>query len=373
MTFSPARSLLAFLCVASLGLLPAGHASACECIDPPWGMVGWWRGDDSPADAASGNSAIPAGGITYAAGKVDAAFVFDGVDDVLALPVAVHSFMHEDVSIDAWVKVDDLSVSRAIFSTGDFRAAQANTAMVLYVDTDGTVHWTIRLNGSDADTIYTQSSTSLVPGSWYHIVALREFQNETDGVRLYINGAIEDAQPDIPDLFDLDYNGNGPWSTRHASIGVYQLEVTSDIYNTGAGVGAWFDGEIDEVELFDRVLTDDEILALYEADSAGKCKDEEAGDEDDDGVLDDEDVCPGTLFPDAVPTVGLGVSRWSDMDGDGVFDTIWPSSSVSPMPFTIDDTAGCSCGQIITALGLGGGLTKFGCSTGVMKTWVAMQ
>jgi hypothetical protein len=53
------------------------------------------------------------------------------------------------------------------------------------------------------------------------------------------------------------------------------------------------------------------------------------------------------------------------------FDTIRPNSVDGPGPsFTIQDTAGCSCSQIIDALHLGRGHAKLGCSIGIMQKWV---
>ncbi len=96
------------------------------------------------------------------------------------------------------------------------------------------------------------------------------------------------------------------------------------------------------------------------------------GDEDGDGVLDPVDVCPGTEIPESVPTERLGTNRWALVDGDGIFDSTHPQmgrkGNVSGL--TIWDTGGCSCEQIIDALGLGKGHEKFGCSTGIMRTWI---
>jgi predicted extracellular nuclease len=96
------------------------------------------------------------------------------------------------------------------------------------------------------------------------------------------------------------------------------------------------------------------------------------GDEDGDGVLDPVDVCPNTVIPEGVPTERLGTNRWALVDGDGAFDSTHPQigrrGNVSSL--TIWDTGGCSCEQIIDALGLGQGHEKFGCSTGVMKVWI---
>ncbi len=95
-------------------------------------------------------------------------------------------------------------------------------------------------------------------------------------------------------------------------------------------------------------------------------------DEDADGVPNDDDVCPGTVIPEGVPTVRLGVNRWALTDGDGIFDTVPPAGGGPGADFTIGDTAGCSCEQIIVAQGLGRGHVRFGCSTGEMAAWVAL-
>ena len=97
-----------------------------------------------------------------------------------------------------------------------------------------------------------------------------------------------------------------------------------------------------------------------------------AGDSDGDGIPDDGDICPGTVIPEAVPTQRLGVNRFALTDADGIFDTVAPTGTGSQKVFTIVDTAGCSCEQIIAMLDLGEGHTRFGCSIGAMKEWIGM-
>jgi len=97
-----------------------------------------------------------------------------------------------------------------------------------------------------------------------------------------------------------------------------------------------------------------------------------APDADQDGVLDEVDMCLDTAIPESVPTRKLGVNRWTLVDDDGTFDTAPPPGGGGgpDFTFTIADTGGCSCEQIIEAWDLGQGHTKFGCSTGVMLQWI---
>ncbi|MEM7357040.1 MAG: hypothetical protein AAF657_39870, partial [Acidobacteriota bacterium] len=93
-------------------------------------------------------------------------------------------------------------------------------------------------------------------------------------------------------------------------------------------------------------------------------------DSDVDGVPDAEDVCPGTLIPEDVPTVTLGFFRYALTDNDTTFDTRVPWwFPITPPTFTTEDTAGCSCDQIIDELNLGNFQRKFGCGLIVMKVW----
>jgi predicted extracellular nuclease len=95
-------------------------------------------------------------------------------------------------------------------------------------------------------------------------------------------------------------------------------------------------------------------------------------DEDADGVPNDDDACPGTVIPESVPTLRLGTNRWALVDDDGIFDTKPPIGGGPGFSFTLGDTAGCSCEQIIAVQGLGVGHSRFGCSAGEMEEWVEL-
>lgn len=99
----------------------------------------------------------------------------------------------------------------------------------------------------------------------------------------------------------------------------------------------------------------------------------EPADADGDGVHDDDDFCPGTDVPEGVPTVQLNPNHWALGDDDFAFDTLIKGRGKGPnRSYILEDTAGCSCEQIIEAQGLGYGHTMHGCSIGVMDDWVEL-
>ena len=85
-----------------------------------------------------------------------------------------------------------------------------------------------------------------------------------------------------------------------------------------------FRGLVDEVEVHNRALSASEILTIFNAGSAGKCK---VSDTDGDGVPDDEDNCPTIPNAPQVDTDADGsgdacdacpADPFNDGDGDGI-------------------------------------------------------
>jgi hypothetical protein len=96
-------------------------------------------------------------------------------------------------------------------------------------------------------------------------------------------------------------------------------------------------------------------------------------DGDADGVPDDLDLCPGTAIPERVPSRHLLPGTYALTDGDGIFDTVTPKRDRGkPRVFTLEDTAGCSCEQIISRLRLSRFHQKYGCSFFAMAAWTRL-
>jgi hypothetical protein len=72
------------------------------------------------------------------------------------------------------------------------------------------------------------------------------------------------------------------------------------------------DGRMDEITVYDHVLSEGEILDIFNAGSAGKCTDQ--ADLDGDGVL--EDACPASDLSDTVVIDGCD---------SGVANPVFPS------------------------------------------------
>ena len=98
-------------------------------------------------------------------------------------------------------------------------------------------------------------------------------------------------------------------------------------------------------------------------------------DADGDGVPGDVDLCENTAMPEeSVPESGhLNPNHYAVLGGGGRFARGEPrgNGDGADTEFSLTDTRGCSCEQIIAAMSLGAGHRKYGCSRGVMLEWIA--
>lgn len=97
-------------------------------------------------------------------------------------------------------------------------------------------------------------------------------------------------------------------------------------------------------------------------------------DTDLDGVPDAVDLCPESVIPEtAVPTQRLKPNRCVVNPGPDFVCGLPPGQAKKggvPVTFTLAETLGCTCEQIIAAQDLGKGHTKFGCSRGAIEEWI---
>jgi len=158
---------------------------------------------------------------------------FDAVDDYINVSFDASSY--SELSISAWIKPDDVDtiqrfVSLKYDSADDIRFWVFNGALKISFD-DGTID----------DATYNDA---LSVGLWYHIAATYT----DDELLLYLNG-VEVASD--------------------TSITPFDFSGLDGLLTFGRfGAGSVFNGSLDEVRIYNRSLSSDEVKALYDIDSA---------------------------------------------------------------------------------------------------------
>ena len=241
----------------------------CPCVPPPADMVAWWPLDETSGTTANdlagvNNQGTHVNGPTPTPGKVAGALRFDGVDDHVRVPdhaeldVGTGNF-----TLDAWVRT---TASQGVVVFVDKRSGPTPLGYSLFL-ANGRLGFQMA-NGVGSSTctsaptsgvacvnyVAPTTSPNVADGQWHHVAAVVDRANTTTGVRLYVDG--------VQVFSGAPLSGN--------------LDNTSDLYmgvrTPAQGGGGFLRGDLDEVELIKRALTLQEIQALFQAGSAGKCK-----------------------------------------------------------------------------------------------------
>jgi len=176
-------------------------------------LVGYWRFDEGSGGTAGDSSGLGNDGTIYGAswvdGKYGKALSFDGDDYVKVFADASHDITDE-VTIEAWVKSNNWSPSATK------RIVTKNN------------YWNLDCSGFDT-------------AKWYHIVGT--YSKSAGKATLYVNG----------EVFAEEFvTGDITGGTEHA-IYIGRKYVSTDFW----------DGLIDEVRIYNRALSPEEIQALY--------------------------------------------------------------------------------------------------------------
>jgi hypothetical protein len=204
-------------------------------------LRGYWAMDFYDAtnildNSTNSNDALFVNGIgtsDLTTGKYGLGLEFNRAESHLLQAAYTEDFnITKEVTVEAWVKVNDNTNTLGIFRKNnafamrrDSAAAGTDFAFFIY---NGTA-WEPRAQTSDATTI----------GEWYHVVGTYDPDGGSNNLKIYVNGVLEASTTRIGDI-----------------------NINSNVVQIGRFTGD-MNGTIDEVRLYSRALTPEEINASY--------------------------------------------------------------------------------------------------------------
>jgi hypothetical protein len=223
------------------------------CASLPTDALAWWRAESDATDDVSGFDGTLNGDATFVAGKVGNAFSFGGAGHVALPKVSEWNFGTSSFSIAAWFASSSVGYRNIIrYHDGGGSSGWWGVRS----NPDGRLQFLLA-DASGSPNNQTLTSTEVVAdGAWHHVVAVRDASGGQ--LRLYLDGA-EAAAP----IADNGYEVAGD-SDTNAAIGAGLWG------NSDSRWEPWI-GEVDEVMLFNRPLTEEEVRALANAASSGVC------------------------------------------------------------------------------------------------------
>lgn len=226
------------------GFLRLASGSKVEQLPP--GLIAWWPADGDTKDVVGGHDCLLRGDATFAEGLVGQAFSLDGDSDFVEVPDAPElNFGTGDFTVALWVRFNRFEHAQVIIEKlihGDVPLPGWGLTWL------GERRLSFLLFGAPG----VASEPSVVPvGTWIHLAVRRSgnvLSISRDGAPL--------ASGDGP----MEWNVNSPCSLKIGHRGNPNDTPSSESWQE-----LYPDGQVDEVMLFNRALSDAEIEAIYEA------------------------------------------------------------------------------------------------------------
>jgi len=224
---------------ANLVAVITAFLGAWACCGPAFGsdanLIAHWSFDEGSGTTAydsAGNNDGAIYGATWTTGQVGGALEFDGFDDYVSCGSGPAITGTVPFTVSAWVK-------RGIVGRGSIvaqRSASTNGMYQLHARADGRAQLQIYNGGYGC---VVQSDAMVCDGLWHHVVGIRT--NSTDG-EIYVDGSLSGTD-------------SGPArSLSNFPVLIGGWDFTS---------GHTWTGEIDEVMIFNRALSAEEVEQLY--------------------------------------------------------------------------------------------------------------
>jgi len=240
-----------------------------QCVVAPEGLVAWWPADGDAEDIVGNNHGTLANGATFGDGEVDQSFAFDGDGARVVVPASdsIDVGTGPGFTIELWVNPDSNN-ARDPLVEWNRASGTPNWGVHLWIATTnldpdphaGNVYANLVDTAGTSHVMY--SAEGILSGGVFQHVALT-YDKATGIATLYANGV----------------------SVASSNVGTFTPETSYDLYfanRPGPTSPMSYAGRLDEVSLFDRALSAEEIQGVYDAGSSGKCV-PSCGDTNEDG------------------------------------------------------------------------------------------
>jgi len=195
-------------------------------------MVGVWQFEGNALDSTTNGNNGTVTGATNTSGMIGGAYEFDGTGDYVLLPDLVDSY---PFTMTVWFSINDISADGTVFSLNDASNYQ--------------IYYMLSHRADDLD--YTcRNETVIASARIYTVLGENKWHFATI---VFKNDTYREAYLD------------GVWKQANTvDCGFYSGvdQATIGLTRTSTPVG-YFNGTIDEVMIYNRTLSADEISALY--------------------------------------------------------------------------------------------------------------
>ena len=221
------------VCIFALAM---GNYSSHANVREEFGLVSLWTFDEDTVngnevdDAFGENNGAITGNAKSVQGSIGNALSFDGVVDLVRI---ANDIFFESVTVEAIIN-PTLGTRNPIYDKYNYGIQLVDSNQVgiwIRADTEVRNQWPSAYTPFPAD------------GAWHHVVGVVESEV---AVRIYLDGTLK-GSTDAPDAISIAYGA----------------QVKPSIAYTQHMGGIWYEGEIDEVAVYEGALSDNDVARLY--------------------------------------------------------------------------------------------------------------
>lgn len=244
---------LALICSLGIITCPATAQTLPDYL-PTDGLVAWYPFNGNADDeSGNGNDGVVNGAMLTEDrdGNPNAAYSFDGVDDIISSGGIDEISGAQQLSVSIWFNAASMiGFDRLIGQEDDCSNVDEGFAFAFGNSETQNLRILLR-NGSNTS---CSLPSSLIPiGVWNHILVTYDGSGVSDQEKcqVYLNGQIQELSyfGTLPANLDVS-NANTPFQIGASSC-------------NQSGLSYFFEGFIDDIAIYNRALTPEEVTALY--------------------------------------------------------------------------------------------------------------
>lgn len=214
--------------------------------------MGYWPFNGNANDESGNrNDGVLLNGAAFTDGIVNNALILDGIDDYVEVPFSPVLSITGAITITAWIKTSKTTCSGIVsnLKSGAINNSNRNGYIFFCGDCCGSngSHFSTHLNYSWCPppcvpiSGMVESQTIVTNNAWHHIAVTYDGTK----VKAYVNRVVEDS---------VNYSSGILGNTNPLLIGKDYTACYEHRY---------FHGILDEIRIYNRALTETEIIALY--------------------------------------------------------------------------------------------------------------
>ena len=242
---------------AALTVLPP----EANCESDSNGLVGWWAAEGDARNSLDGTVGQLDGALSFVPGEIGQAFNFNGIDADVK-PASSTTFnvgRTNGVTIEAWINPANVTQSQPLVEW----QSGVNNGLMLWISIPanfgGNGPGSLTLDLADIGNGELSTPAGLIqPGVWQHVAATFDPASETAAV--YLDGTL---------ICQTNFGNFIAVSSPNLWFGYDPASTNAPTHPYGAHYR--YAGAMDEVMIYNRALSADEIQAAYNAGTYGQC------------------------------------------------------------------------------------------------------